>query len=200
LNLAGFAATVVENASSSLLESFEGLEPRDVWAQPQADANPIAWMVGHLACHLDALQSAASGAPRLFDDEQRKLFRPGIVISEVLPHLPPFSDAVEGFLMAREAALAAISSATEEELCSNSGRLHDENLLDSSKRVALHLSLHLGQALLVRKLLGKACAQGFFRGLKPHDRRAAMERWEKWWAQEKNRFNVNPHAQPVKGN
>lgn len=200
MNTAEFATVIVENASSSLLESLEGLEAEDVWMQVAPDANPIAWIVGHLASHLDALQSAVSGQPRLLEKARRELFRPGIKISEVLPHLPSFSDTVEGFLQAREAALAALSSATEEVLNKQAGgRFLKENVLDSSKRVALHLSLHLGQMLLVRKLLGKPCARGFFRRLEPQHRREAMDGWNNWWAQNKSTFDANPHA-AAKGN
>jgi len=47
MDLPHFATTLVENASSCFLESFEGLSPEHVWAQIAPDANPIAWMVGH---------------------------------------------------------------------------------------------------------------------------------------------------------
>ncbi len=196
MDLPHFATTLVENASSCFLESFEGLSPEHVWAQIAPDANPIAWMVGHCGCHLDALQSTISGAPRLSQNVS-PLFRPGNKIEDTLPLLPPFSDTVNAFLLAREATLHALASVSTDDLLG----LQDnpsETPIEMVKRVSLHLSLHLGHILLVRKFLGETSPRGFFPGLKPHHRREALARWDQWWRANKDRFNVNPHADSAK--
>lgn len=193
MHLQQFTTTLVENASSCFLESFEGLSPDHVWAQIAPDANPIAWMVGHCACHLDALQSTAAGTPRLLRDVS-PLFRTGTRISDVLPDLPPFAHIVDGFLQAREQALQTLSSANPDQLVGSSDA-PSETPLEMAKRVALHLSLHLGHILLIRKCLGVTSPRGFFPGLKPHHRQEAMQRWQTWWLANKSRFNVNPYAQ-----
>jgi len=196
MDLPRFATTLVENASSCFLESFEGLSPEHVWAQIAPDANPIAWMVGHCACHLDALQSTTAGTPRLLRDVS-PLFRTGTRISDVLPNLPPFAYTVDGFLQRREQALRTLSSANPDQLIGSPDD-PSETPLEMAKRVSLHLSLHLGHILLIRKCLGVTSPRGFFPGLKPQHRREALARWNQWWSANRDRFNVNPHAHPAK--
>ena len=201
MHLHEFATAIVENASSCFLESFEGLSSEHVWAQIAPETNPIAWITGHCACHLDALQSRVSGGPRLLDD-LRALFRPGNRISDVLPDLPPFADTVDGFLRARDAVLTALNNATPNQLLGTPEGVAapHESPLEQSKRVALHLALHLGHVLLIRKFLGMTSPRGFFPGLKPQHRRDALQRWNQWWQASKNLFDLNPYAQPTKGN
>ena len=198
MHLQEFATELVENASSCFLESFEGLSPEHVWAQIAPETNPIAWITGHCACHLDALQSTLEGTPRLLRDTGT-LFRPGTRISDTLPHLPPFNQIVDGFLQARERALHALSTVDLEQLI-GSPDSSSETPLEMANRVGLHLSLHLGHVLLIRKCLGMTSPRGFFPGLKPHHRRDALHRWTQWWQPNREHFNLNPYAQPPKGN
>ena len=178
-----FAMILVENVSSTFLESFEGLEREDVWAQIGPDMNPIAWMVGHCANHLDAVQGRVSRGKRFLGEGLREPFRPGVTMKRVLGKLPPFAEIVDGFLRAREAALAALAECPIERLSEMAEDAGDdsENVLEAIKRMVLHLSLHLGQILLVRKRLGKPSPRAFFPGLKPRDRQEGMQRWSEWW-------------------
>jgi hypothetical protein len=63
----------------------------------------------------------------------------------------------------------------------------DESIMKVTQRVALHISGHMGQIILLRRLIGDK--GGVFVGGMSNEQRVSLkEKWLKWWEENKEKF------------
>lgn len=65
----------------------------------------------------------------------------------------------------------------------------EESLFQKIQRIALHYMGHTGQITIIRRAL-RHQPWGFVSGMKKDEREIYMEKWTKWWDENKLKFNL----------
>jgi hypothetical protein len=69
VDLKQFIITLLETAYRSIKQATEGLTDEQLYYQPAAEANSIAWLVWHLSRWRDAVSATISGAAQIWVSE-----------------------------------------------------------------------------------------------------------------------------------
>jgi Protein of unknown function (DUF664) len=69
VDLNQFIVALLESSYRSITQATEGLTDEQLYYQPTADANSIAWLMWHLSRWRDAISATISGAPQIWVSE-----------------------------------------------------------------------------------------------------------------------------------
>ena len=134
---------------SEFLRGLDGLTAEEA-GRRFAAINPIAWMVGHLAWHEQALW---------LERAQGKTVAPAVKACRF--GAPPSDPALDEMLAAWRAVTAAadpyLDTLASEALLGHwekDGRKHPESVGTSVRRITYHYWFHLGESQAVRQMLG----------------------------------------------
>ena len=134
---------------AELLRGLDGVTAEEA-TRRFGPINPIAWMVGHLAWHEQALwlerAQGTTVAPAV------KVTRFGAPAST--PDLDVMLAAWRTITAAADPYLDTLTSKTLQEHWEKDGRRHPESIGTSLLRVTYHYWFHLGEAQAVRQMLG----------------------------------------------
>lgn len=183
---------LLEISDINLLVSFYGLSKDQITKQPRPEINPISWIYGHCISHLDFIYGELCLGSRILPREVSKLVSYGATKGEVLEGLPiSFKELVEFGLQISNRTFSYLEKLPEEKFYElpekDFKKKSSENIIKVTQRVALHLMGHMGQIVLIRRLLGDP-GSGFVGGMNGRDRAGMKERWTKWWEENKSSY------------
>ncbi|NHJ48661.1 MAG: DinB family protein [Asgard group archaeon] len=177
-------------AESNFFMVLNGIKPEDITKQVHPEVNTIAWIVGHLVSHMDAYQSIFTGK-RHFSEEQRKYFgygSPKQTMEDGMPY--SFVEIIDSYLEISENYFKNLAELPEE----NYDQIppiegFKESYLDLLHRISLHYMGHIGQIVLIRRMLGRTNKWSFVAGVSQKIRDQIFENWLEWWKSTKENFD-----------
>jgi hypothetical protein len=193
------AITAVEIAETNFLMALKGIKSEDIAKQVHPEVNTIAWIVGHLVSHMDSYLSIFTGK-RFFSEEQRKYFAfksPKRTMKEGFPH--SFVEIIDNYLEISENYFKQLKELPEEkfdEIPPIKG--FTETYLNLLHRISLHYLGHVGQIVLIRRMIGletieiwkdKEDGWSFVAGISQEERKKRKEKWLQWWKQARSDFD-----------
>ena len=98
-NIKELSIDALEIAECNLLMSIKGIRPEDVNKQIFPDINPIAWIFGHCADHMDSVFGVWCQGERILNEDYHTLFSYGAAKGTIKEELPiPFGKIVSNYL------------------------------------------------------------------------------------------------------
>ena len=182
-----------ETTMSNFLVSLYGLEPENAFKQISDEINPIYWIIGHCATHLDNVFNFQCQDKRQCNEEQLKFFGYGVQKEKIVKEKPiSFVDLLDLFISIYEGSLEYLKKLPEEKyrlLPESNEKPWEEPVTEGIRRVVLHLMGHMGQITTIRRNLGNPVPMGFVAGMKTESREKIYENWTKWWSENKDNFS-----------
>ncbi|MHA1124137.1 MAG: DinB family protein [Candidatus Heimdallarchaeota archaeon] len=183
---------LLEIAEVNLLISFYGLEPDQITKPSKPEVNPIAWIYGHCISHMDFIYGELCQGSRLLPKEVGKLVSYGATKESVAKGLPiSFKELVEYGLKITERTYKYLQNLPEENFHDlpekDAEKKTNESVVKSTQRVALHIMGHMGQIIMIRRILGDK-GGGFVGGMVAENRVSMKEKWTEWWEENKEKF------------
>lgn len=194
-SLKEFAIDVLETAFVNLLQTLWGIKPDVVEDQINPEINPIIWIVGHCAAHMDGqfLRQAQgttvmgevgwrTGSPFLTGSSKEDIVQ-GFSVS--------FKEIVNGLLEIGDQTFAYLQNLPEEEfryLPAKTTTKSKESLLTNIQRMALHFMGHIGQIRVIRRVLDNKARGYFVTGIDTAYRKQVKQRFIDWWDEHKSKF------------
>lgn len=181
----------VEIAECNLLQSLIGLSSEQIYSLASPKINSIGWIFGHCAIHYHWVVSLTCQNREFFSDEVCEYFRYGTTKEEILSSKPPlpFRDLIDTYLEMsncnKEYLQGLESSMFHQKFAGNPS----ESLLETLYRMAFHYMGHMGQIVMLRRLLGNP-GPSFVDGVIQSDREQIINRWQKWWDENKLQFDI----------
>ena len=184
---------LLEIAECNLLLSIIGLEKEQVLKQIDEEVNPIGWIFGHCASHMDYIFGELCIGKRLLTEEESKYYAYGVSKDKVKEGLPTsFKDLIESYLKIREDAFNYLKKLPEEKYRevpeADTEKQAKESGMQAIQRVALHYMGHMGQIILIRRSIGNP-GFGFVAGMSKENREKRIAQWMKWWEENKEDFS-----------
>jgi len=185
--------TLLEIADCNLLLSTIGLEKEQVLKQIDEEVNPIGWIFGHCASHMDYIFGELCQGKHSLTEEESKCYAYGVSKDKVNEGLPTsFKDLIEKYLKIREKAFDYLKKLPEEKFRevpeADAGKQAKESVMQAIQRVALHYMGHMGQIILIRRSIGNP-GFGFVAGMSKENREKRIAQWMKWWEENKEDFS-----------
>jgi len=183
---------LLEIAEINLLMSFYGLEPEQINKQWKPEINPITWIYGHCISHMDLIYGELCQGSRLLPKEVGMLVSYGASKENVEKGLPiSFKELIEYGMKISERTFDYLKKLPLEKFYElpekDVENKTDESIMKATQRVALHISGHMGQIILLRRLIGDK--GGVFVGGMSNEQRVSLkEKWLKWWEENKEKF------------
>ena len=183
---------LLEIAEINLLMSFYGLEPKQINKQWKPEINPITWIYGHCISHMDLIYGELCQGSRLLPKEVGMLVSYGASKENVEKGLPiSFKELIEYGMKISERTFDYLKKLPLEKFYElpekDVENKTDESIMKVTQRVALHISGHMGQIILLRRLIGDK--GGVFVGGMSNEQRVSLkEKWLKWWEENKEKF------------
>jgi len=179
-------------AEVNLLISFYGLEPDQITKKSKPEVNPIDWIYGHCISHMDFIYGELCQGSRLLPSEVGKLVSYGASKESIAKGLPiSFKELVEYGLKITERTYKYLQNLPEEkyheEPEKHEGKGANETVVKATQRVALHIMGHMGQIIMIRRILGDG-GGGFVGGMSAENRVTMKEKWTEWWNENKEKF------------
>lgn len=183
---------LLEIAEVNLLISFYGLEPDQINKQSKPEINPISWIYGHCISHMDFIYGELCQGSRLLPKEVSKLVSYGATKESIAKGLPiSFKELVEYGLKIKERTYNYLQNLPEEKYHKTPEKdvekKTNESVVKSTQRVALHFMGHMGQIIMIRRILGDK-GGGFVGGMAEENRVTIKEKWTEWWEENKEKF------------
>ncbi|MGY5853750.1 MAG: DinB family protein [Candidatus Thorarchaeota archaeon] len=189
MNLKQFAIDTLDIAEWNVLRAIMRLKPADFEYQITPDINPIRWIIGHLAWHMDYLFNYLCQGKWMLRKELRDYFVSGSELVGKREFPASVGELVDSFLEISQSSFAYLNLLPEErfnELPENNTGRNTETVAELIQRIALHLLGHTGQIYLVKKELGKG---GYFvTGVKKKQREDSRRKWMKWWSENNHHY------------
>ncbi|NHJ32448.1 MAG: DinB family protein [Asgard group archaeon] len=192
-NVKELSITLLEIADCNLLLSIINLEKEQVMKQIGDEVNPIAWIFGHCASHMDFICGELCQGYRRLSEKEGACYSFGVSKEEINEGLPTsFMELVESYLLIRKDAFDYLYKLPEEKFRqvpeADAGKKSNESLMQSIQRVALHYMGHMGQIILIRRAIGNP-GIGFVAGMAKENREKRIAQWIKWWKENKESFS-----------
>ncbi|MHA2206297.1 MAG: DinB family protein [Candidatus Thorarchaeota archaeon] len=190
MSLKEFAIETLDIAEWNVIRSVMRLKPADFEYQITPKINPIRWIIGHLAWHMDYIFNYLCQGAYKLGKEIRDYFTTGTDVLD--KHVFPLSikELVDSFLEISKTSLEYLYNLPDEkfnELPENNDRSNTETVSELLQRISLHFLGHTGQIYLVKKELGKG---GYFvTGVKKKQRVDSRLKWQKWWNENKESYS-----------
>ena len=183
---------LLEIAEVNLLISFYGLEPDEINKQSKPEINPISWIYGHCISHMDFIYGELCQGSRLLPKEVGKLVSYGATKESIAEGLPiSFKELVEYGLNIKKRTYNYLQNLPEEKYHETPEKdvekKTNETIVKSTQRVALHIMGHMGQIIMIRRILGDK-GGGFVGGMAAENRVTIKEKWTEWWEENKEKF------------
>ncbi len=189
-NIKDLSIDTLEIAECNLLMSIKGIYPEDVNKQIIPDVNPIAWIFGHCADHMDSVFGAWCQGERIFNEDFHTLFSYGAAKGTIKEELPlPFGKIVSNYLQISDKCFSYLKVQSIEKYQQVPGdpTQRNESLMQVIQRVALHYMGHMGQIIAIRRAL-KNPGESFVTGMDQEPRKKYINDWKAWWEENKTRF------------
>ena len=189
MNQKTFAIETFEIAEWNVLKAIFRLKPKDLEKQITPKHNPIRWMIGHLAMHMDTIFNYLCQGERKLGQEFRDYFTSGLE-REVNRNFPvSYEELIDTFLKFSQTSFDYLYQLPEEkfeELPENNDTKNTETVNELIQRISLHFLGHTGQIYIVKRELGK---RGYFvTGVKKKGRDDSRTKWLKWWIDNKKNY------------
>ncbi|MCE7745650.1 MAG: DinB family protein [Candidatus Heimdallarchaeota archaeon] len=192
-NIKELSITLLEIADCNLLLSTINLENEQVLKQIKDDVNPIGWIFGHCASHMDFICGELCQGYRKLSEKEGACYSFGVSKEEIEEGLPTsFKELIESYLEIRKDAFDYLNKLPEEKFRqvpeADAGKKSKESLMQAIQRVSLHFMGHMGQIVLLRRALGNP-GFGFVAGMTKENREKRIDQWMKWWEENKEKFS-----------
>ncbi|MBD3191234.1 MAG: DUF1572 domain-containing protein [Candidatus Heimdallarchaeota archaeon] len=192
-----YAINTLEIAEINFLMSFKGIRQEQLTKQVTPKTNPISWIVGHLASHMDAYLAFFTNE-RLLTSDQRKYFRFGASKQIIRGGFPfSFTEIIEKYLKISENYFHRLRELSEVQF-SQSPIGGNETYFQMLQRISLHFFGHAGQIVLIRRILSTELQArrkddeplwSFVGGIHLQQREKFKEQWLEWWYQNRTNFD-----------
>ncbi len=187
-----YAMDLLEIADCNLLLSIINLEKEQVMKQIKKDVNPIAWIFGHCASHMDFICGELCQGYRKLSEKEGACYSFGVSKEAIEEGLPTsFKELVESYLLIRKDAFDYLYKLPEEKFRhvpeADAGKNTNESILQSIQRIALHFMGHMGQIVMLRRAIGNP-GYGFVAGMTKENREKRITQWMNWWEENKDKF------------
>jgi len=186
-----YAIDTFDLAQWNVLRAIMRLKPEDFNYQILPNFNPVKWILGHLLWHMDHIFNLQCRGTSQLTEEERGYFtsKPEGTDEREFPF--SLKRLIDTFLEISDSTFLYLQELPEEkyqEPPSKSKKKDDENIYESLQRISLHFLGHTGQIYLIKKKLGKG---GYFvTGVRRKGRDDSRKKWNKWWNESKNTFDV----------
>lgn len=147
-------------ATRALAANLEGFTDEDALAQPPGGGNCVNWVVGHIIVHRNHMLRVLGQEPAWDADADARYDRGSAPVTGAEGALP-LATLTEALDRSREAVLAALESATEEQFAAAPASAGGSAAIPIGRRVALlmvHEGYHAGQVATLRRISGRAGA------------------------------------------
>jgi len=147
-------------STRALGANLEGFTAEDALAQPPGGGNCVNWVVGHIVVHRNHMLRALGREPVWGADADARYDRgsPPVTGAEGALPLAALTEALE---RSRDAVLAALGAATDEQLAAAPAEASGSATGPIGRRLALlmvHEGYHAGQVGTLRRIGGRAGA------------------------------------------
>ncbi len=187
-NLKEYAIDLIEVAYYNLLQTIYMVRPDVVYVQISPEVNCIAWIVGHLAAHMDGrlvwgCQGVSvlgkygwiKGSPFITGSSKEE-FHQGVGVT--------FPELVGALMQIGEMTFSSLREMPEEQFRKLPAKLKSkskETLMTLIQRMSLHFLGHIGQIRVIRRVLGNPARGYFVTGLDKAYRKKIHQRFKDWW-------------------
>ena len=147
-------------ATRALAANLEGFTEEDALAQPPGGGNCANWIVGHIVVHRNHMLRALGQEPVWGADADARYDRGSPPVTGAEGALP-LATLTGGLERSREAVLAALDSATDEQLAASPESATGSATGPIGRRLALlmvHEGYHAGQVGTLRRIGGRGGA------------------------------------------
>ncbi|MHA1996021.1 MAG: DinB family protein [Candidatus Hodarchaeales archaeon] len=192
MNLKSYAIETFEIAEWNVLKAIMRLKPEDFEKQITSNLNPIRWVIGHLAIHMDSIFNGLCLGERKISKDIRDYFRldPEKRKNRDFPMF--YSELVDTFLKFSKISFDFLNNLPDEKFTDlpeyNTGG-NTETIAELIQRISLHFLGHTGQIYQVKRVLGKGGT--FVMGVKKKNRYDSRVKWLKWWNDNKKFYLSN---------
>ncbi|MFX1565366.1 MAG: DinB family protein [Promethearchaeota archaeon] len=189
-SLKEYAIDTLEIAYYNLLRTIETIKPETVNVQVNPDINPITWILGHVAAHMDSkFVTECQGNPLMgkYTWKEGSPYTTGQTKNTIQQGLPlSFKEIVDVFLQIGDITFSYLRKMDD----SKFGYLHEKGtpVMKRIQRVSLHLMGHMGQIRIIRRNLNDPAPGFFVAGMTTTARNRIRQRFLAWWNQKKNAF------------
>ena len=185
------AIDILETAEANLLNSILKIRPEDVYKQAHPECNNIMWIIGHCASHFHMVLCSTSQKQEIISEDTAHYFRYGTTKKEISESKAPmtFAELVDVYLKISTSGFSYLQSLNDVDFEKVIFPEYGETLLQSIQRVSLHFMGHMGQIVLLRRILGNP-GPTFVGGIQTSSRKKMKKEWEKWWIDNKENFKI----------
>jgi len=179
-------------AECNLLDALKSIRPEDVHQQIFPDINPIIWIFGHCAAHMDKVFGVWCQGTQVLMESQQAFYRFGAVKEEIKAGLPAsFRELVDAYLSISNSCFHYLNQLSEDEFHNVPSNYPEEPENESHfqliQRISLHYMGHMGQILTIRRALGNP-GPSFVSGMFKEYREKQVTAWKEWWEANKVQF------------
>ncbi|MCG3217120.1 MAG: DUF1572 family protein [Candidatus Heimdallarchaeota archaeon] len=179
--------STLEIVEINFLMSLKGLKPELVPKQVHEEINHIAWIVGHCVSHMDWYLSIFFDERKL-TDEHRNYHAFGASKNEIKDYPFSFKELIDNYLKISKKFFKKLNELSEEKYYQKPSSDAREIFLKMIQRISLHIMGHVGQIVILRRMLGDPY-WSFIGGVGEEERKKLKAEWIKWW--ETNRINFD---------
>ncbi|MHA1948796.1 MAG: DinB family protein [Candidatus Thorarchaeota archaeon] len=182
---------LLRTAEINLLSSFKGIKPDEVNRRTQAEFNSISWIVGHCAVHFHMVLCLTCQDTRLFSKDVMHYYRYGTSKEEIESVDSPFTfeQLIEEYLEVSKIGFSYLETLDDDAFTQVIFPEIGETLQKSIQRMALHYLGHVGQIVLIRKVMGNP-GYSFVSGTYEDDYNRMKKDWTTWWSESKENFST----------
>ncbi|MFX1318156.1 MAG: DinB family protein [Promethearchaeota archaeon] len=189
-SLKEYTVETLEIAYYNFLRTIEGIKPETVSKQVNPNINPVIWIIGHVAAHMDqkfvaeCLGEAFMGQWSWKEGSPFTIGQTKEIIQQGLPLT--FKELVEDFLKVGEITFSYLRGLPEKKF----GYLPATTTptVNRIQRITLHIMGHMGQIRIIRKILNDPAPGFFVTGMTAPARNHIMKRFNAWWQKVQNTF------------
>ncbi|MFW9919441.1 MAG: DinB family protein [Candidatus Thorarchaeota archaeon] len=191
LNVAQIGIASVEIAECNLLHSLMGLSSDQIYASASPMLNSIGWIFGHCAVHYHWVVNLTCQNTRFYSEELCEYFRYGTTKDEISRIHPPlsFRNLLDTYLNMSDCNKEYLRGLEPSEFYQAFAGNPSESLLETLYRMAYHYMGHMGQIVMLRRLLGNP-GPSFVDGITLSGRERIMKEWRQWWEENKLEFDI----------
>ena len=178
-------------AEYNLLYSFKDIQPEEANKRIQPEVNSISWILGHCFSHFHMVLCSTCQGYNLLSDDEIHFYRYGTSKQEIDNVGSPmtFEELVDKYFEISTSGYSHLEQLNDADFRQVIFPEIEETLVTSIQRLSLHYLGHVGQIVLIRRVLGNP-GFSFVGGSVPKRRKAMMDEWNSWWQTSKQSFNI----------
>ncbi|MFW9922856.1 MAG: DinB family protein [Candidatus Thorarchaeota archaeon] len=182
----------LEIAEFNLFLSLYDLKPAEIRKQVSPEINHIYWIFGHCITHMDSVFCFECQDFRIFNENELKYFGYGTKKEDIMKDEPlTYVELIDKFLELSKKTKKYLAELPAEKFRIPPEKNQSENVVEplysSIQRVALHIMGHMGQIIMIRRLLGNP-GKSFVAGIDREQRRKNFINLENWWKENKSKY------------